>query len=376
MDGPLAGIGQLFDTSDFPARWNCGNWSPVHGWFHILSDLAIAGAYSMIPLALATYWWIKRTELAFPRLFWLFAAFIFSCGSTHLIEAVIFYEPVYRFSALMKVVTAVVSWSTVIALIRIAPKALELPGLHRVNTMLQEQLAVTKHAEEALERSNRDLSAFTGLVTHDLRNPLSSAVFVTEMAQASLKRGDGEQIPLLLDKALESLRQMEALVRELHAESMVRSVSGELSAVSLSGVVESARLNLAPVIDRSGARIETAELPEVRGNRTMLVQLFINLLENSIKYRREDPPLIRIAASHAAGATTVRVTDNGRGIPGDQLALVFESGFRAVNAEGIPGSGLGLAFCRKIMEAHGGEISASNSAPGGAAIDLIFKEGK
>lgn len=373
MDGPLAGIGQLFDTSDFPARWNCGNWSQVHGWFHILSDLAIAGAYSMIPLALATYWWIKRSELAFPRLFWLFAAFIFSCGSTHLIEAVIFYEPVYRFSALMKVVTAVVSWSTVIALFRIAPKALELPGLQRANTLLHEQLAVTKHAEEALERSNRDLSAFTGLVTHDLRNPLNSAVFVTEMAQESIKRGDGEQIPLLLDKALESLRQMDALVRELHAESMVRSVSGEMSAVSLSGVVESARLNLAPVIDRSGARIEAAELPEVRGNRTMLVQLFINLLENSIKYRREDPPLIHIAASHAGGETTVRVMDNGRGIPGDQLALVFESGFRAGNAEGIPGSGLGLAFCRKIMEAHGGEISASNPVQGGAAIDLVFK---
>lgn len=373
MDGPLAGIGQLFDTSDFPARWNCGNWSPVHGWFHILSDLAIAGAYSMIPLALATYWWVKRSELAFPRLFWLFAAFIFSCGSTHLIEAILFYEPVYRFSAMMKVITAVVSWSTVFALFRIAPKALELPGLQRVNTLLHEQLAVTKHAEEALERSNRDLSAFTGLVTHDLRNPLNSAVFVTEMAQESIKRGDSEQIPHLLDKALESLKQMEALVRELHAESMVRSVSGELHPVALGGVVESARLNLAPLIERSGARIEAAELPEVRGNRTMLVQLFINLFENSIKYRSADPPLIRIETSPREEGTAVRVTDNGLGIPGDQLALIFESGFRAGNSHGIPGSGLGLAFCRKIMEAHGGQISASSPPQGGATIDLIFK---
>lgn len=373
MDSPLVGIGQLFDTSDFPARWNCGNWSPVHGWFHILADLAIAGAYSMIPLALATYWWVKRTELAFPRLFWLFAAFIFSCGSTHLIEAVIFYEPVYRFSALMKVVTALVSWTAVFTLFRVAPKALELPGLHRVNSLLQEQLTVTKHAEEALERSNRDLSAFTGLVTHDLRNPLNSAVFVTEMAQESIQRGDTEQIPHLLDKALASLRQMDALVRELHAESMVRSVSGEMSTVSLGSVVESARLNLAPLIERSGAKIEVAALPEVRGNRTMLVQLFINLVENSIKYRREEAPRIRIEASQSGDQTTVRVADNGLGIPGDQLALIFESGFRAGNSEGVPGSGLGLAFCRKIMEAHGGEISAANPPGGGAAIDLVFK---
>ncbi|QJE95150.1 sensor histidine kinase [Luteolibacter luteus] len=327
----------------------------------------------MIPLALATYWWVKRSELAFPRLFWLFAAFIFSCGSTHLIEAVIFYEPVYRFSALMKVVTALVSWCTVFTLFRVAPKALELPGLQRVNTMLQEQLTVTKHAEEALERSNRDLSAFTGLVTHDLRNPLNSAVFVTEMAKESIQRGDSEQIPHLLDKALASLRQMEALVRELHAESMVRSVSGEMGVVPLSGVIESARLNLAPLIERSGARIEAEALPEVRGNRTMLVQLFINLLENSIKYRREEAPKIRIEASQTPDSTKIRVTDNGMGIPGDQLALIFESGFRAENSGGIPGSGLGLAFCRKIMEAHGGEISATSPSQGGATIDLVFK---
>jgi signal transduction histidine kinase len=239
--------------------------------------------------------------------------------------------------------------------------------------MLHEQLAVTKHAEEALERSNRDLSAFTGLVTHDLRNPLNSAVFVTELAQESIKRGDRDQLPPLLDKALASLRQMDALIRELHAESMARSVSGEMNTVSLNGVVDSARLNLAPLIEQSGARIEVGRLPEVRGNRTMLVQLFINLLENSIKYRREEPPSIHIEASRAADQTTVRVADNGLGIPGDQLALVFESGFRADNAGGIPGSGLGLAFCRKIMEAHGGEISATNPAPGGAAIELVFK---
>ena len=125
MQLPVADLGILFDTSDCPARWRCGHWTSVHGWFHILSDIAIAGAYSMIPLALATYWWFKRAELAFPRLFWLFAAFIFSCGATHLVDAIIFYAPVYRFSALMKVITAVVSWGAVVALFRVAPKAFE-----------------------------------------------------------------------------------------------------------------------------------------------------------------------------------------------------------------------------------------------------------
>jgi hypothetical protein len=69
MNPVIAGIAELFDTSDFPARWNCGRWSALHGWTHILADLAIASAYSVIPFALAAYWWIKRHEMAFPRLF-------------------------------------------------------------------------------------------------------------------------------------------------------------------------------------------------------------------------------------------------------------------------------------------------------------------
>jgi len=327
----------------------------------------------MIPLALATYWWIKRAELAFPRLFWLFAAFIFSCGSTHLVEAIIFYEPVYRFSAVMKVITAIVSWATIVALFRIAPKALKLPGLMRANSMLHEQLTVTKRAEEALARSNRDLEAFTGLVTHDLRNPLNSAVFVTEMAKDSIIRGgDGAQIPALLDKALSSLRQMEALVRELHADSLARSVSGVLTEVPLTEVVEAAKLNLAPLIESSRTQIHASPLPVVRGNRTMLIQVFINLFENSIKYRNSVDPVIKIEVEPAEGETVIRVADNGRGIPTGQLASIFEAGFRGENVNGTPGSGLGLAFCRRIMEAHSGAISASVTSEGGAMIDLRF----
>lgn len=181
---------KIFDTSDFPARWNCGNWDALHGWLHILSDVAVWGAYMMIPIALTYYWWRKRDELAFPRLFWLFGAFIFSCGFTHLIEAVIFYYPIYRISALMKLTTAVVSWATVIAIWRIAPKAMELPGIARMNRELQQQLERTREAEAALARSNRDLEAYAGIVSHDLRNPMGSALFMAELVKESIAAGN------------------------------------------------------------------------------------------------------------------------------------------------------------------------------------------
>ncbi|MCW1923074.1 HAMP domain-containing histidine kinase [Luteolibacter arcticus] len=372
MHSLLANLGLLFDTSDFPARWHCGDWTPAHGWFHIISDLAIAAAYSVIPVALAGYWWLKRGELAFPRLFWLFAAFIFSCGGTHVIEAVIFYHPIYRFSALVKVITAVASWATVIALCRIGPQAIQLPGLQRANARLEEQLQKTRLAESSLERSNRDLEAFTGLVTHDLRNPLNSALFTTELARETAEKGACPALVGQLRQAVQSLRQMEALIRELHADALLRTSAGEMKAVGLDEVVKSARLNLAPLIADRGAIIDATPLPWVQGSYTMLVQLFINLFENAIKYAGERPPRIVVEGTVGSGGRIlVRVSDQGVGVPTHALESIFESGIRGENARHLPGSGLGLAFARRIMEAHGGSISALPVVEG-AAFELDF----
>ena len=139
--------GLLFDTADFPPRWDCGQWSPLHGWTHVVADLAIFGAYVAIPVVLI--WFIRRRQdIPFPRIFWLFGAFILSCGTVHLIEAGIFWWPAYRLSGAVKVVTAVASWLTVLTLIRLVPLALALPGLAKVNAKLQAEIAERKHAEE------------------------------------------------------------------------------------------------------------------------------------------------------------------------------------------------------------------------------------
>lgn len=372
MEPVIAGIADLFDTSDFPARWNCGDWTPLHGWSHILSDLAIAGAYSVIPFALAAYWWIKRTEMAFPRLFWLFGAFIFSCGATHVMEAVIFYHPAYRFAALLKIITAVASWATVFALFRIAPKALELPGLSRANDELQQQLAITRRAEDALARSNQDLESFTGLVTHDLRNPLHSALLRSEIAREAVARGDVALASFQIQLAMDSMHQMEALVKELHAEALLRHPATEMGPVPLSTVVSAARTNLAPLIATSGARIVAGPLPEIHGSRTMLIQLFINLFENSIKYRGHDAPLIEIMACGEGERAVIRVSDNGIGIPLHERERIFQSGERGGQTAGLPGSGLGLSFCQRIMNAHGGSIAVVGRQGEGAAFELEF----
>ena len=153
---------KLFDTAGFPARWYCGQaWyaEPHVGWLHIISDIVIFLAYIAIPCVLA-YFVLKRKELVFPNIFWLFALFIVSCGIVHLIEAMIFWEPVYRLSGLLKAITAVVSTATVIALVRIAPQAIALPGLAEINQQLRAEVATRSAAEADLHRSNDDLQRF------------------------------------------------------------------------------------------------------------------------------------------------------------------------------------------------------------------------
>ncbi len=363
----------LFETSDFPARWNCGTWDSFHGWLHILSDIAIWGAYSMIPIALTYYWWSKRDELAFPRLFWLFGAFIFSCGTTHLIEALIFYHPVYRISGLMKLVTAVVSWATVFAIIRIAPRAMELPGMLRINAELQRQLDRNREAEVALARSNRDLEEYAGIVSHDLRNPMGSALFMAELARDSIAAGNTadatEQVELILD----SLKKMDRSVKELHSQAMGRKSGASTTPVSLNEVLRAVRAILEPQFLATGAKLNLGELPIIRANRTMIEHLFTNLLENAIKYRSPHRTLvIEVRASENNANAIVTISDNGRGIPEGEHERIFGSEVRASNVEAEPGSGLGLAFCRRVMEESQGTIQARSNELGGAVFELSF----
>ena len=96
VDGPimLEFMQKMFDHSGFMPRWNCGDWSPTHGWLHILSDLATWGAYTAILIA-PIYFVRKSSDVPFHRIFVLFGLFILACGTTHLIEAIIFWIPIY-----------------------------------------------------------------------------------------------------------------------------------------------------------------------------------------------------------------------------------------------------------------------------------------
>ena len=237
---------------------------------------------------------------------------------------------------------------------------------------LQAQLAINQSIEESLRHSNRELEEFTGIVTHDLRTPLASALFTGELLRETFRRGDLEQTENLVDLVLQSLWQMDELIKELHSQALVRS-SIDQQEVDLEEVLLAAQERASVLLEKTEGRlVKKGKLPTITGNPTMLAQLFSNLIENAIKYRCAEPPLIRVDADSNDRHHIVTFRDNGRGVPEEDRERVFMPRERGSNVGTTPGSGLGLALCRKIMQAHGGTISVSTSEAGGAAFDLLF----
>lgn len=228
---------QLVDVSDFPPRWYCGDWTQLHGWVHIVADIAIWAAYISIPLAIAIYV-LRRPDTPVPRLFWLFAAFIFLCGTTHLMEAIIFWWPAYRLNAVFKVLTAVVSLATVAVLLRHLPQLLRYPSLAGLNEQLQNESQARAAVERTLiERSNLLQIALTagqaGAWTLDLktrqltRYPALSRLLglpeqvATESSAEWRERidpADREAAAVIVDDAIDALKPFETQYRIIRAD--------------------------------------------------------------------------------------------------------------------------------------------------------------
>lgn len=149
---------KLFETSDWPPRWLCGIWSDFHGWLYIGSDISIWLSYFIIPVIII--WFIQRNRsIPFLPVFWLFGAFILLCGATHLIDAVIFWWPAYRLSALLRFFTAVASLATVFALIRDLPKLLQISRRTEELETLEELREKIDQKDAIIDKLRKDLQS-------------------------------------------------------------------------------------------------------------------------------------------------------------------------------------------------------------------------
>lgn len=144
-------FGSLFDTDDWPARWQCGDWSSFHGWLYIISDIVTGLCYFLIPLTLWFFLYKNKQWQSFRSIIVLFILFIVACGSTHFMDAAIFWWPAYRVSALLRLFTAIVSVTTVIALIKIAPRILQLRSPETLEKLVSERTAELNALNQRLQ---------------------------------------------------------------------------------------------------------------------------------------------------------------------------------------------------------------------------------
>jgi signal transduction histidine kinase len=371
---------KLFDTSGFPPRWHCGLWTAGHGWLHILSDLGIWAAYFAIPIILLIFA-SKRPDVPFRKVFLLFGAFILACGTTHFLEAVIFWQPVYRFAGLVKLVTAIVSWATIYALIPILPAALSLRSpsmleaevtrrtteLATANAALREESEQRQQLSEELRRVAADLSEanrrkteFLAVLAHELRNPLTPVRNSIEILK--LTAGDEEirnDIVATMDR---QTNHMVRLVDDLLDISRINQ--GRLllrkQPVTIQSVLESAVEAVRPALDAAGHDL-TLEIPTepivIDGDPTRLSQIFANLLGNSAKYT-DDGGRIRLTVTRRDGSVIVAVQDNGRGIPPEMQSHVFDmfAQLEQTSERLKSGLGIGLTLVRRLTEMHNGEV--------------------
>jgi PAS domain S-box-containing protein len=223
---------------------------------------------------------------------------------------------------------------------------------HRdVNARRTAEAERQRHADE-LARANLELEEFAYTVAHDLRDPLATISGFTEvLARRTEMDADSKEIAELI---LHGAARMSTLIDDLLSFASA-SADKPRQRVELRHVVAEATQNLAWAVEANGARMTVGPLPIVRGNESHLVRVFQNLIGNALKYRGEESPEIHLTAEQRGPDWVIRIEDNGLGIaPADQ-ARVFVPFIRLANRD-VPGTGLGLAVCKKIVEGWGGAI--------------------
>jgi light-regulated signal transduction histidine kinase (bacteriophytochrome) len=220
-----------------------------------------------------------------------------------------------------------------------------------------------------LERSNDELQAFGHIVSHDLQTPLMTIKGYLQLLEETRRGHLDEEAMDFIGRAIAAADSMSSLIADLLAYARAGIVVGPLQFTDSAHALQRALGNLRVEIEDAGAQVTHGALPVVAADPDQLARLFQNLVGNALKYRSPGKPLeVHVEAARAAGGWEFCVRDTGIGISDDTADGLFTMFSRGPGVTGFPGSGIGLAICKKIVEAHGGRIWATPLPHGGTAF--------
>ncbi len=206
-----------------------------------------------------------------------------------------------------------------------------------------------------LRRTNEELNQFAYAVTHDLREPLRNVLNFTQFLLRAVKNGSEADAQVSTRYIVEGVQRMEMLLDDLLTYSQAAGPQDAAIPVDMNQALFNALENLKAIIAESGAVITHGDLPPALGIHAQIVQVFQNLISNAIKYRSAAAPRVEIQARKNEHEWIFSVRDNGIGIQQQYQKSVFGL-FKRLHGREIPGTGMGLAICSKIIERHGGRL--------------------
>jgi signal transduction histidine kinase len=224
---------------------------------------------------------------------------------------------------------------------------------------------MTRKAQE-LARSNAELEQFAYVASHDLQEPLR---MVSSYTQLIVRRygerldSDGKEF---MDFIVDGAARMKQLIEDLLAYSRVGTRGKELKATDCEVVLQKALTNLRATVEASSALVTHDPLPTIEADATQLVQLFQNLIGNAIKFRGTNAPCVHVSAKEQDDAWLFGVEDNGIGIDPQYSERIFMVFQRLHNKAEYPGTGIGLAICKKVVDRHGGRIWVESKSDSGS----------
>ncbi len=247
----------------------------------------------------------------------------------------------------------------ILADLRLVERASELVA--SANAALEQQAA-------DLLRSNEDLEQFAYVASHDLQEPLRKVASFCQLLQRRYANQLDERADQYISFAVDGANRMQRLINDLLKFSRIGRATSDFTAVNLGTLVGSV-VEANQTIEKAGGTVSVSDLPVIEGDESLLVALFTNLIGNSVKFRRTDEPLrITIDAREIGDDWEITCADNGIGIEPEYADKIFVIFQRLHARDAYPGTGIGLAIAKRIVEYHGGRIRVDTGVDSGATI--------
>lgn len=250
----------------------------------------------------------------------------------------------------------------------------DISGRKKAEEERNEAIAELKDLSERLARSNGDLEQFASAASHDLQEPLRAISGCLQILREDYRDRFDDQAEKLIDNSLDGVRRMQQLISDLLTYSRLTSRTGSAKPVDCARIVENVIRNLDTAINESRAVIIRDQLPVVQGDPAQFAQLFQNLIGNAIKYRGERAPEIHVGCRPRDGDWLFSIRDNGIGMEPQYFDRIFRLFQRLHTRKSYPGTGMGLAICKKVVEHYGGRIRVESEPGKGSTFTFTLPQ--